>query len=78
MDRREERRAPCEAVGRVGRGEVEEAVGEVDIRTLGTTVWGREEEDIVVRIGPVVGVCFLRSFSIFQRQICSILSLSGS
>ena len=55
MDRREERREPCEAVGRVGRGEVGEEAGEVDIRTLETTVWGREEEDIVVRIGPVLG-----------------------
>ena len=54
MDRREERREPCEAVGRVGRGEVEEAAGEVDIRTLGTTVWGREVEDIVVRIDHVL------------------------
>ena len=54
VDRKEEPREPCEAVGRAARDEVEEAAGEVDIRMLETTMWGREAEVTVARIGPAL------------------------
>ena len=76
MDRREERREPCEAVVREGRDEVVEVAGEADIRMPESSVWGREGEDTVARIGPVLGC--VTSGTKDKRLYVSTLSLSGS
>ena len=64
-------------MGREGRDEVVEVVGEEDIRMLETTMWGTEGEVTVARIGPVLD-CVTSGNVWKTNSVVSTSSLSGS